>query len=223
MCGRYTLASPDDTIAEVFDLTTDPTLVPRYNIAPTQDVAVLRTPPAHDVREIEMLRWGLIPSWAKDPAIGNRMINARSETVDQKPSFKAAFRRRRCLVVADGFYEWQRLTHGKQPHYIRLTDGEPFAFAGLWERWEGADGIVIETCTILTTAANELMAPLHDRMPVILERSHHDLWLDPEMGEARALKPLLEPYPSEKMTAHAVSKLVNNPGNDDPKCVQPAS
>ena len=223
MCGRYTLATPDDSLAELLDLPDPPELGPRYNIAPTQPVAVLRAPPDRDVRRIEMLRWGLVPSWAKDPAIGNRMINARSETVDQKPSFKAAFRRRRCLVLADGFYEWQRLKRGKQPYYIHLIDGGPFAFAGLWEEWADPDGSVIETCTILTTSANELMADLHDRMPVILDRSAYELWLDATVHDARVLAPLLQPFPSEKLAAHAVSTWVNSPRNDDQACIKPMS
>ena len=223
MCGRYTLATPDDSLAELLDLPDPPALEPRYNIAPTQPVAVLRAPPDRDVRQIEMLRWGLVPSWAKDPAIGNRMINARSETVNQKPSFKAAFRRRRCLVPADGFYEWQRLKRGKQPYYIHLVDGGPFAFAGLWEEWADPDGSVIETCTILTTSANELMADLHDRMPVILDRSAYELWLDATVQDTRILVPLLRPFPSERLAAHPVSTWVNSPRNDDQDCIKPVS
>ncbi len=213
-------------IAQVFDLAEVPIWEPRYNIAPTQLVpTVLRTPnadrkqsPEHSDRQFQMLRWGLIPSWAKEPAIGARLINARAETVSEKPSFRAAFRHRRCLVVADGFYEWQRLERKKQPFYFRLQDGQPFGFAGLWERWEAADGEVIESCTILTTAANELVRPIHDRMPVILDRKDYDLWLDP-MVQVEPLQQLLRPYQSEAMTSYPVSPQVNKAENNSPECI----
>ncbi len=213
-------------IAQVFDLAEVPILEPRYNIAPTQLVpTVLRTPkadrkpsPEHSDRQLQMLRWGLIPSWAKEPAIGARLINARAETVTEKPSFRAAFRHRRCLVVADGFYEWQRQERKKQPFYFRLQDGQPFGFAGLWERWEAADGEVIESCTILTTAANELVRPIHDRMPVILDRKDYDLWLDP-MVQVEPLQQLLRPYQAEAMMSYPVSTQVNKAGNNSPECI----
>ena len=221
MCGRFTLATPDPSVAELLDLSTEPSLEPRYNIAPTQPVLILRTPQVRQVRELEPLRWGLIPSWAKDAAIGARMINARSETAARKPSFRAAFRYRRCLVPADGFYEWQGTGRGKQPHHIRMKDGRPFAFAGLWECWQGPDGAVIESCTVLTTTPNELVAPLHDRMPVILPASSFALWLDPEVSDPAGVQPLLIPYQADEMVAHAVGRQVNNPRNEDPGCIQP--
>jgi len=169
------------------------------------------------------LRWGLIPSWASDPAIGNRMINARAETAPDKPAFRAAFRRRRCLVAADGFYEWQRSGRGKQPYFFRTRDDRLFAFAGLWESWEGADHLAIESCTILTTEAGEPVLPIHDRMPVILAPGDYDRWLDPAVQRPDALRPLLRPYPPEAMMGSAVGPHVNNPIHDDPRCIEPIS
>jgi putative SOS response-associated peptidase YedK len=168
------------------------------------------------------LRWGLIPSWAGDPRIGNRLINARAETAAEKPSFRSAFRQRRCLVLADGFYEWQRLDGKKQPYYFRMRDSQPFAFAGLWER-SSAQGKAVETCTLLTTEANELLRTIHDRMPVILEPDTYDRWLDPAVQKVELLKPLLHPYRSEAMTGFPVSSLVNNPRNESPKSIEPAA
>ena len=164
---------------------------------------------------------GLVPRWAKDPAIGNKLINARSEMVTEKPSFREAFARRRCLVPVDGFYEWSRRGDRKRPFYFHLRDGEPFAIAGLWERWEG-DGGPLETCTLLTTQANELLAPYHDRMPVILRSEDYDLWLDSGVGRGDLLQTLLRPYPHEGMGAYAVSPMVNSPAHDSPRCVEPA-
>ena len=221
MCGRFTLTNPDQDLALQFDLPEIPDLQPRYNIAPTQPVAAVRVAPESAVRELALLHWGLIPFWAKDPKIGSRMINARSETAAEKPSFRAAFRRRRCLVVADGFYEWQKLNDGKQPFYIRLHDGKPFAFAGLWEHWEGPDGAVIESCTLLTTEPNDVIRPLHNRMPVILQPRDYDLWLDPEVQQAEQLQPLLGPYLPGDMEAYPISRWVNSPRNDDPRCIEP--
>lgn len=221
MCGRYTLATPEPSLAELLDLSTEPSLEPRYNIAPTQPVLVLRASPLRPVRELELLRWGLIPSWAKDPAIAARMINARSETAPDKPAFRSAFRHRRCLLPADGFYEWQRTGRSKRPHYVRMKDGRPFVFAGLWERWEGPDGTVIETCTVLTTIPNELIEPLHNRMPVILRPEDFALWLDPDVKDPAPIRPLLRPYEPDEMFAYPVSTRVNSPRNDDPKCIEP--
>lgn len=207
---------PAEAIAAVFQLAYVPSLEPRYNIAPTQLVpTVLRTPK----RQFQLLRWGLIPSWAKDPAMGARLINARAETAGEKPSFRSAFRHRRCLVIADGFYEWQRQERKKQPFYFRLQDGRSFAFAGLWEHWEAPDGEAIESCTILTTEANELLHPIHDRMPVIIEPKDYDLWLDPTVQKPEPLQQLLCPYPSEAMTSYAVSTQVNSPANNSPDCI----
>jgi putative SOS response-associated peptidase YedK len=221
MCGRFTLTDPDQDLAEQFDLPEIPALEPRYNIAPTQAVAAVRVAAGGAVRELVLLRWGLIPFWAKDPEIGARLINARSETVAEKPAFRDAFKRRRCLVVADGFYEWQKQQGKKQPFYIRLRAGQPFAFAGLWERWRGAEESIVESCTLLTTSPNGLMQPLHNRMPVILQPRDYELWLDPGVVRAELLQPLLVPYPAEEMEAYPVSRRVNSPDNDDPRCIEP--
>jgi putative SOS response-associated peptidase YedK len=168
-----------------------------------------------------MLKWGLIPSWAKDPAIGNRLINARSETVAAKPSFRHAFRKQRCLIPTDGFYEWQKLDKKKQPFYIRMKDKQLFAFAGLWEHWEDTSGSAIETCTILTTDANDILTPIHDRMPVILPATDYKLWLDSGVSETDHLVPLFRPYPPKKMEAVPVGTIVNNPKMEDPRCITP--
>ena len=198
-----------------------PNLGARYNVAPTQDVPIVRATGTGG-RELARARWGLVPSWAKDIAIGARMINARAETVAEKPSFRAAFKSRRCLVPADGFYEWRNGPAGKQPYRITLADGEPFAFGGLWERWDKApDGRTVESCTIITTLANDLLRPIHARMPVILDPGDYDPWL-----EAGAMPPaetarLLKPFPDHRMKAYPVATRVNNPRNDDPECLEP--
>ncbi|MFZ5915305.1 MAG: SOS response-associated peptidase [Chloroflexota bacterium] len=220
MCGRFTLITPTAELAEQFTLPEAPTLPPRYNIAPGQPVATVRQAPSGSGRELVMMQWGLVPSWARDLKIGSRMINARSETAAEKPAFRSAFRRRRCLVLADGFYEWQHREHGKQPFYIRLQDGRPFGLAGLWEYWEGAEG-ALESCTILTTTPNDLMRPLHDRMPVILSPEHHDLWLDAAVQQTERLQPLLAPYSSQNMTAYPIGAWVNKPANEGPRCIEP--
>ena len=223
MCGRYTLSSSGETVAEAFDLSEVPQLRPRFNIAPTQEVAAVRRMEGGADRRLDFLRWGLIPFWAKDPGIGNRMINARSETASEKPSFRNAIKKRRCLVVADGFYEWKKMAEGpKQPFHIRMKGGRPFAFAGLWEHWEG-EGEVIDSCTLLTTRPNPLTAEVHDRMPVILPEKSYDLWLDPTMQDPEQLEPLLTPYPQDEMEAYPVSRFVNKPGNDDPRCIEPVA
>ena len=221
MCGRFTLTDPEADLAVQFNLPEIPDMSPRYNIAPTQPVAAVRVGAETAAREMVLLHWGLIPFWAKDLNIGARMINARSETVAEKPAFRAAFRRRCCLVVADGFYEWQKQNGTKQPYYIRLRDARPFAIAGLWEHWEGADGSMLESCTLLTTQPNDLLKPLHNRMPVILHPQNYDLWLDPEVQQADPLKSLLHPFPPDNMDAYPVSRWVNSPNNDDSKCIQP--
>lgn len=223
MCGRFTLAASPDAVAEFFELIDLPVFGPRYNIAPTQPAPVVRITGGGGVRRFDHLHWGLIPSWAKDPGIGSRMINARGETVASKPSFRAALRQRRCLVVADGFYEWRKLpgTKRKQPHHVRRCNAGLMALAGLWERWEGPDGRAIESCTIITTEPNDLMKPLHDRMPVILGRDDFELWLDPRVNEPESLTPLLVPCPSEELTVMAVGTLVNSPASDRPECVRP--
>src|SRR5512140_616907 len=220
MCGRFTLFEADKILSKEFGVSGFPSLSPRYNIAPSQPIAAVRATTASS-REIAFLRWGLIPSWSKDPAIGNRLINARAETAAEKPSFRNAFRRHRCLIPANGFYEWQRQERGKQPYFIRMRDGRVFAFAGLWDRWESPNEGVIETCTILTAAANAVLSPIHDRMPVILPQTDYAQWLDPAPKNMDTLSPLLVPFPPEDMLAIPVSPRVNAPSNDDEKCIAP--
>ncbi len=221
MCGRFTLFEADKVLSKEFGVSNVPPLSPRYNIAPSQPIAAVRTPHTGIGRELALLRWGLIPSWSKDPAIGNRLINARAETVREKPSFRNAFRRHRCLIPTNGFYEWQRQERGKQPYFVRMRDGRVFAFAGLWDRWESSDKDVIETCTILTTAANTVLAPIHGRMPVILPQAEYARWLDPALKDPDSLSPLLVPFPPEEMLAIPVSPRVNAPSTDDEKCIAP--
>ena len=221
MCGRYTLRKPPREIADAFDVPEVPELPARYNIAPTQPVPVVRLDPDRGRREIELLHWGLIPSWADDPAIGNRMINARAETVAEKPAFRHAFRKKRCLVLTDGFFEWRREGKRKQPFFIRMKDDRPFAFAGLWEDWE-RDAGAIRSCTHLTTEPNGVVAPIHDRMPLILPESAYDLWLDPDVNDPKRLQPLLVPYPADEMEAYPVGTLVNSPANDVAECIERA-
>ncbi len=221
MCGRYTLKTPVEELAEEFGFEASSVeLPPNYNVAPTQEVAAVLEEGGE--RRLELLRWGLIPSWADDPGIGSRMINARSETAPEKPSFRRAFRERRCLIPADGFYEWQRTNGAKQPYYIRMKEGHPFAFAGLWESWKDGSGPEIHSCTILTTKPNALAAEIHDRMPVILPHGAYDAWLDPE-AERDELYGLLAPYPEDEMEAYPVSRFVNSPQNNDPRCIEPAA
>jgi putative SOS response-associated peptidase YedK len=221
MCGRYTLSTPAPVLAERFRLPSFPELRPRYNVAPTQDVPVVRL--ADGSRELVLLRWGLVPAWAADPTIGHRLVNARSETVAGKPSFHSAFRQRRCLIPADGFYEWQPRAGKKQPWLFRLRGGEPFAFAGLWEHWEKGGGEPLETCTVLTTEANDIVRPVHGRMPVILPESAYAAWLDPGVKAPGVLLELLQPFPAAEMTAVPVGLRVNSPRFDDPQCVAEVS
>ena len=221
MCGRFTLRTPAATLAEFFQLARIPTWMPRYNIAPSQPVATVVQTPQHSERTFQLYRWGLIPSWAKDPRMGDRMINAQAETAAIKPAFRTAFRKRRCLVLADGFYEWQKVGRRKQPFYVRMQDDSPFAFAGLWERWEDATGEAVASCTLLTTVPNDLIGTFHHRMPVILDPNDYALWLDPGIQEADQLQPLLHSYSSEAMMAYPVSTTVNNPSNDIPECIKP--
>ena len=220
MCGRVTLKTTAEELAEFFGLPDLSSLEPRYNIAPTQSVLVIRRLPEKG-REVVPLRWGLIPQWSMDATVGNRMINARSETITLKPSFREAFKNRRCLVMADGFYEWQKLKGKKLPFLFRMKDAKPFAFAGLWEANEVLDKTRIETFTILTTSANELVRPLHDRMPVIISPANYDLWLDPNVKDPAFLKPLLQPYPAELMTSIQTNSWVNDPNNEGQKCIAP--
>lgn len=205
MCGRFSLGLDPAEIAAAlpgYELPAD--LAPRHNIAPSQPVAVI---PNTGARKVELFRWGLIPAWAKDPAIGNRLINARAETLSEKPAFRGAFRRRRCLILADGFYEWHAEPgrRAKTPYYIRLTSGGLFAFAGLWETWQPPAGAPVHSCTLITTTPNALIAPLHDRMPVILPEAVYALWLEPGEVPPARLQPLLAPYPAEALTAYPVN------------------
>jgi putative SOS response-associated peptidase YedK len=219
MCGRFTLRTAGEELARHFQLDTIPDdYHERYNIAPKQPVVVLAD---RTVRRLDYFRWGLIPSWAKDESIGYKMINARVETLDQKPSFRSAFRKRRCLIIADGFYEWKKEDDKKIPVYIRLKSGKPFAFAGLWEAWTNPGGEILRSCTIVTCEPNELMAQYHHRMPVILPPEKYDEWLDVENFYPEKLKAMLVPYPADEMEAYVVSSKVNNPMNDEPDCIEP--
>ena len=217
MCGRYSLIADLGDLARRFEFDGDwDAFDKRHNIAPTQGVLTVR---GSAPRHAEIMRWGLVPSWAKDLKVGNRMFNARGETVAERPAFRTPLRRRRCLVLADGFYEWQKVAGGKRPMRIALKSGEPFAFAGLWETWRDPSGIVIPSCTIITTTPNELMPPIHDRMPVILPRELEELWLDTELQDAAVLTDLLVPYPAEAMEAYGASTLVNSAANDGPEVI----
>ncbi|PIQ84624.1 MAG: hypothetical protein COV75_01305 [Candidatus Omnitrophica bacterium CG11_big_fil_rev_8_21_14_0_20_63_9] len=220
MCGRYALTNPELLKADNrFQLDLFPAnLAPRYNIAPSQQVpAILNQAP----RELQLVRWGLIPSWAKDPTIGYRMINARAETIAEKPAFRRLLQRQRCLIPADGFYEWQRLATRKTPHWITLTSGEVFAFAGLWDRWmDPKTNMAVASCTIITTTPNELLASIHDRMPVILSRESEAMWLSEALSPEQACA-LLKPYSATQMNASPASVLVNSPRNDTPEVLTP--
>ena len=229
MCGRYAFFTPIQAVARLFDAVdaTAGDLAPRYNIAPTQQVPIVRWSEPDDgdgatspLRMLSTARWGLVPCWAKDPAIGNRMINARGETVSQKPAFRAAFRRRRCLVPADGFFEWRKSSSGKQPWFIRAADGQPLALAGLWETWSPEGGEPLHSCTIITTVANGFMRPLHDRMPVILQAAGRETWLD-RAASSDSLQAVLVPAPEDVLEAWPVSRRVNRPANDDAALLEP--
>lgn len=219
MCGRFAFATPIAVFADAFpDFTVPEDFGPRYNIAPTQPIPVV---PNDGTKTVQLFHWGLVPHWAKDPAIGNRMINARAETLAEKPSFKRAFAERRCLILVDGFYEWRKDAGArtKTPIHIKLKTGKPFAFAGLWETWHDANGDPLRSCTIVTTTPNELIGRFHHRMPVILPLEAYDAWLDPEPADPEALKPLLIPYPTGEMVAYPVSTGVNRAANDSPDCI----
>lgn len=217
MCGRFAQRTPPKRLAKEFQVAEMPPIEARYNIAPTQDILAVRA--SDDGREITFLRWGLIPSWAKDTSAGARLINARSETVEEKPSFRQAFKQRRCIIPADGFYEWQRTGDKKQPFFFRMCDESPFGFAGLWERWEGEAGEAVNSCAILTTEANEVLRPMHDRMPVILHPEEYSLWLEGDARGRESLVELLRPYPAEEMVGYPVSPLVNNPRSRGPELI----
>ena len=215
MCGRYSLIASIAELGERFGFDgADVAYSPSYNVAPTQ--GVLTVVAENDARRAVRMRWGLIPSWAREASIGSRMINARAETVAEKPSFRTALRRRRCLVLADGFYEWRRTSAGKRPMRITMASGEPFAFAGLWDTWRDPQDEAVTSCTIITTVANDLLRPIHDRMPVILQRDQEDLWLDHDVREPDVLREALALYNSGAMKAYEVSTLVNSTANDGP-------
>ncbi|MGI4787694.1 MAG: SOS response-associated peptidase [Janthinobacterium lividum] len=223
MCGRFTLYHSTEEIAERFEADEVLETEARYNIAPTQDIAVVTQ---NGTRHLSNYYWGLIPSWAKDPAIGSRMINARAETLAEKPSFRTALTRRRCLIPADGFYEWQAAPSGtkaaKTPMYLHRKDSGLFAFAGLWDEWHTPDGSPLRSCTIITTTPNAVAAQVHDRMPVILRLEDENLWLDTSVTDTHNLLSLLVPYPAEEMEAYAVSRQVNVPMVDEPGLLTPA-
>ncbi len=220
MCGRFVLTANPEAIQQQFDLTSAPDVPPRYNIAPTQPVAVISN---DNPRELTFYKWGLIPSWAKEASIGSRMINARADSVAEKPSFRSAFKRRRCILPSDGFYEWQERDGKKTPLFIHLEDQAVFGLAGLWEVWRSPEGETVRSCTIITTDANEFMKPIHNRMPVILHKEDYGLWLSPDEEPVDVLQGLLKPYDSSLMRAYEVSKMVNRPGNDVPECIAPVA
>jgi putative SOS response-associated peptidase YedK len=221
MCGRYTLKTPTPKLADHFAVELDIEVEARFNIAPTTEVLVIDQPA--DRRQAELLRWGLIPSWSKDDAAGGRLANARSETAAEKPSFRLALRHRRCLIPADGFYEWRTEGGAKQPYYFTRPDDEVFAFGGLWETWKPRNAVepgrVIHSCTILTTSANRMMGEYHDRMPVIIPPDQYDLWLDPRVIDPAAIASLLTPLPEEALLARPVNKFVNSVRNQGPDCI----
>ncbi len=221
MCGRFTLAVDPDSIQLAFKVVSIVGCdLARYNIAPSQQVAVITD---RDPKQLSMMKWGLVPSWAKDPRIGNRMINARSETAAEKPSFRTAFKRRRCLIPADGYYEWMKQGRKKTPMYIQLVNRELFAFAGLWESWKRPDGEWLFSCAILTTEANEKLRPIHHRMAVIIEPEEYDLWLAPRELSPAEWRPLMAGPRPEQLTFHEVSTAVNSPANDNPTLILPHS
>jgi putative SOS response-associated peptidase YedK len=219
MCGRFALTTPIKELVELFEIEQNLCeLGPSYNIAPGREIAALVL---DEKRKLVQFKWGLIPSWAKDPAIGNRMINARAETIHQKPSFKGSFKKRRCLIIANGFFEWKKVGREKVPVFIRLKSGEPFGFAGLYDFWQSSDGRRIGTCTIITTDANELVQSIHNRMPVIVRKDQERLWLDCSIDDEQSILPLLAPFDASQMEAFEVSKAVNSPENNTEECIKP--
>lgn len=218
MCGRFAQRTDAKGLAKAFKVSEVPDVKPRYNIAPTQDILAVYE--SADGREMIYYKWGLIPSWAKDASMGARLINARSETVREKPAFREAFKKRRCIIPADGFYEWRRKEGQKQPFFFRMREESPFGFAGLWDRWEGESGQVINSCTILTTEANEALRPVHDRMPVILHPEEYSLWLEADARERASLAELLRPYPAEEMVGYPVSTSINSPRNQGAELIE---
>ena len=221
MCGRFTLTADPAELQDSFGGAIFPKkFAPRFNIAPSQPLLAI---PNDGANTATFFIWGLIPMWAKDPSIGNRLINARGETVAEKPSFRGSFKYKRCLILADGFYEWKSNPDKKTktPYFIHMKDRKPFAFAGLWDSWENPDGSSIKTCTIITTEPNELMSPIHNRMPVILHTRNYAKWLDTSPQTPENLLPLIQPFPADDMAAYPVSTLVNKPSNDSAELVVP--
>lgn len=219
MCGRFALKNPK-ALKAAFDLKEMPDLPPRYNIAPSQDIAIIRADA--NGRHLSLAHWGLIPSWAKESDKSYSTINARAETVDTKPTFRAPFKRHRCIIPTDGFYEWHEEGGIKIPHHIGMTDGSPFALAGLWDVWKGPQGDVT-SCTIIVTDANQFMKRLHDRMPVILDPNDYERWLDPAIQDTTSIKRLLAPAPNDWLTEWTVSRQLNNPRHEDPECAEPVN
>ena len=224
VCNRYRLTHSKQYLVERFQTTDDEVDDhPRYNIAPTQPVLIVRKEQGKKVRHFTTMRWGLIPSWAKDMSIGNRTLNARSETVTTTPAFRDSILTKRCLIPADGFYEWQKLGSVKQPYCFEVGEGEVFAFAGLWDEWRSPDGETIESCTILTTGPNSLVADLHDRMPVIVTPDKYDVWLDPDVNDFNMIRGILKPYDANLMRRYPVSRKLNNSRIDDPEAASPVT
>jgi putative SOS response-associated peptidase YedK len=224
MCGRFALYSAAERLEGQFRLPLSFPIAPRYNIAPSQPVLAIRTVRETGTREWTHFQWGLVPAWAQDPKIGHRLINARAETLAEKPAFRNALRYRRCIIPADGFYEWRKQGNRKQPYFIRHRDGKLLALAGLWEYWQGADGSELQTCTIITTGANALIRPLHDRMPAILPDDAYERWLEPTVQRADTQQwlSLLRPAPDDALIAYPVSPRVNDPTYDDPQLIEPS-
>lgn len=220
MCGRFTLTLTFQEVAEILKITDEIDWKPRYNIAPSQQVPVLVN---EGERQLKLFQWGLVPFWAKDPAIGNKMINARAETIDTKPSFRHSFQKQRCLILADGFYEWKREGKNKIPYRFTLADRNLFGFAGIWDSWTSSEGATINSCSIITTEANELMTPIHDRMPVILNKEKEEVWLDPSLKDSILLKSLLIPYNANQMNYYEVSAKVNSPKYDSIDFIKPVN
>ena len=222
MCGRYRLSRRKQVVEEYFDSAPwDDDWNPRYNIAPTQPIPVIRQNPKEPRRELSFVRWGLIPSWARDSSVGVKMINARSETAATKPAFRDAMKYRRCLIPADGFYEWAKTAKSKQPYCFEVNDGELFAFAGLWDRWKDPSSKTVETCSILTTSPNAVTSAVDDRMPVILDPDGYELWLDPGVTNVQVISELLKPYDAQLMRCYPVSTRINYVANDEEECSAP--
>ncbi|MNY17416.1 putative SOS response-associated peptidase YedK [compost metagenome] len=221
MCGRFSQTASPEALALAFGLAEVPALGPRYNIAPSQPIPIIRLDASDRARHLSLARWGLVPGWTKDPKTAPHPINARAESAAEKPTFRDAFRQRRCLIPADGFYEWKTQDAKKQPVRFTMQDDHLFAFAGLWERWQAPDGTLLETATILTTEANALVRPVHDRMPVILAPAAYEAWLDPRLRDPAALMPMLAPYPASEMRSYPVSPKVNATASEGPDLITP--